>query len=73
MDMTGHASVAPAPWVTTAEAAVSLGLHEETIREMLRDGRLHGVKLGKAQQHRWRVYVSSIERLQGAEPVAAGA
>lgn len=58
-----HIKIERVSWVTTGEAAEALGLHEETIREMLRDGRLEGIKVGTAQQHRWRVPITSIEKL----------
>ncbi|MCE9566999.1 MAG: helix-turn-helix domain-containing protein [Planctomycetes bacterium] len=37
--------------MTPREVAIYLGMHEETIREALREGRLPGVRLGRS----WRV------------------
>lgn len=66
MDMTGHVSLPhPVAWTTTSEAARMMGVHEETVRKMLRTGRLRGARLGLLKQHRWRVFIDSIEQYTG--------
>jgi len=45
------------PWLTTEEAAEILDYHPETIREMLRAGRLKGKKYG----HVWLVEPNSVD------------
>jgi excisionase family DNA binding protein len=45
------------PWLTTEEAAEILEYHPETIREMLRDGRLKGKKHG----YLWLVNPDSVD------------
>ncbi len=48
------------PWMTTEEAAEELGYHPETIREMLRSGRLQGRKFGNV----WWVDSASVDRFR---------
>jgi excisionase family DNA binding protein len=45
--------------LTVQEACNRLKLNEVTIRRMLKDGRLRGIKMGR----RWRVYEDSVEAL----------
>jgi excisionase family DNA binding protein len=47
-------------WILTDEAAARLRVHKETIREMLRDGRLQGRKLGPRIQHHWLVSAAQV-------------
>jgi excisionase family DNA binding protein len=58
--------------LTVGEAARRLRVSEETIRRMLRSGRLHGVRLGGTRLG-WRVRVAEVEALLGpkAEPAQA--
>jgi len=43
----------------TAEVAEILRCHSETIRRALRDGRLHGIKVGRG----WRIERSELTRI----------
>lgn len=44
-------------YMTTEEAATRLGYHLESIRRMLRDGELKGIKVGRT----WLVLRKSVE------------
>jgi len=53
-------------WITTAEAAKISNYHPETIRELVREGRVKGQKFGPV----WQVskpslleYLSNVEKL----------
>jgi excisionase family DNA binding protein len=62
-------------WITTAEAAKLGNYHPETIRELVREGRVKGRKFGPV----WQVsksslleYLSSVEKLgkrRGPKPL----
>ncbi len=47
---------------TVAEVAERLRLHQQTIREWLRDEKIKGVRLGGTKAG-WRIPASEIERL----------
>jgi excisionase family DNA binding protein len=49
-------------YLTVAQVATRLQLARETIRRMLREGRLRGVRLG-ARKAGWRIPASEAERL----------
>lgn len=51
-------------WILTDEAAVRLKVHQETVREMLRNGRLRGLKLGPRIQHHWLVSKEHVDALE---------
>jgi excisionase family DNA binding protein len=51
-------------FISTREAARRLGITRQTIALYLREGRLHGVKLGKE----WRIPRQEFERLLAAAP-----
>jgi excisionase family DNA binding protein len=55
------------PLLTVTEAAERLRAHPETIRRMLRDGRLHG-SLPLGRRGGWRIAASEIERLARLQP-----
>ena len=46
--------------ISLQEAAVRLGLHVNSVRIFVRDGRIKGVKLGRD----WRIAEEEIERVQ---------
>jgi excisionase family DNA binding protein len=46
-------------YLTVEEAAAKLKIHPRTIRRLLVDGKLPGVKFGARQ---WRIPVSALER-----------
>lgn len=46
---------------TTKEVAAILKVTENTVRKMLKDGRMEGDKFGKL----WRIKKAEIERLSG--------
>lgn len=48
---------------TVSEVAERLRLHQQTIREWLRTGKLRGVRLGGTKAG-WRVPAEEIERLE---------
>ena len=50
------------PLLTVTEAAERLRVNPETIRRMLRDGRLHGVQ-PVGRRGGWRIPSSEVERL----------
>ena len=56
-----------ADFITSTEAAERLGITRQTISLYLRQGKLHGVKLGKE----WRIPRHEFERLLAAPPVVA--
>jgi excisionase family DNA binding protein len=47
---------------TVPEVAEQLRLHQQTIREWLRIGKLHGIRLGGTKAG-WRIPASEVERL----------
>ncbi len=47
---------------TVAEVAERLRLHQQTIREWLRDERIKGVRLGGTKAG-WRIPASEVERV----------
>lgn len=49
------------PFYTVPEVAELLGMHPETIRRALREGRLIGVKLGGRKSH-YRIPAEALER-----------
>lgn len=51
-------------WILTDEAAARLHVHQETVREMLREGRLRGKKLGPRVQHHWLVDAKHVDELE---------
>jgi excisionase family DNA binding protein len=63
---------------TVHEVARILRMHEETVRILLRSGRLKGIKLGPHAtlpgRFEWRVTDQALRRFLeiGAEPVASG-
>jgi excisionase family DNA binding protein len=53
----------PGPgYLTVEQAAAALQLTPETVRRMLRDGRLHGVRLGERRMG-WRIPAENVARL----------
>ena len=44
---------------TVGEVAALIGIHPETVRTYLRDGKLHGVKIG----HDWRIPKATLDAL----------
>ena len=48
---------------TTKQAAAALGVSMRTVMTMLKDGRLHGVKLGRG----WRFTETELRRVLGGE------
>lgn len=56
--------------LTTAEAAAALQVEVNTIRRWLRQGRLHGTRLGRTRNG-WRIPVSEIERMLGGQQSAS--
>jgi excisionase family DNA binding protein len=52
----------PSEFVSTQEAAQILGLHPETVREMLRRGDLVGRKTGSGAQNVWRVLRADVTK-----------
>jgi excisionase family DNA binding protein len=48
------------PWMTSEEAGEILNYHPETVREMLRSGRLQGRKFGNV----WWVDSASVDRFK---------
>jgi excisionase family DNA binding protein len=55
-------------FISTREAARRLGITRQTIATYLREGRLHGVKLGKE----WRIPRQEFERLLATAPTVEG-
>jgi excisionase family DNA binding protein len=55
-------------YLTVEQAAERLQLGPETVRRMLRDGRLHGVRLGGTRAG-WRVAASDVERILRPDPI----
>jgi excisionase family DNA binding protein len=51
---------------TVPEVAEQLRLHQQTIREWLRIGKLHGIRLGGTKAG-WRIPASEVERLLRGE------
>lgn len=51
-------------WILTDEAARRLHVHQETVREMLREKRLRGKKLGIRVQHHWLVSAQHVAELE---------
>jgi excisionase family DNA binding protein len=49
------------PFYTVPEVAELLGMHPETIRRALREGRLKGIKLGGRKSH-YRIPAEALER-----------
>jgi excisionase family DNA binding protein len=49
--------------VRVTEAAVLLDVSEQSIRRMVRDGRLEGVRLGATPRHPLRVDLESLQRI----------
>ena len=58
-------------FVGTATVAALLGVALDTVRRMIRDGRLRAVKWGSSPQAKWRVPVEELDRL-GDAPAPAG-
>jgi excisionase family DNA binding protein len=54
------------PFLTVAEAAERLKLHERTVLRFIRDGRLRASKVGK----QYRILPSDLAALAGGEPSA---
>jgi excisionase family DNA binding protein len=48
--------------LTSKQAAEKLGVHPETLRRMVRDGRLKAVHLGKGPRSKLRVEESEVQR-----------
>lgn len=55
-------------FVSTVRAAALLGISIDTVRRMIKDGRLRAVKWGDASQARWRIPADEITRLGDAPP-----
>ncbi len=53
--------------LTTEDAAKRLGLHPETVRRFLREGTLHGVKIGRKHRIEESEIVAYVERLKTAQ------
>ena len=51
------------------EAAEQLQVHEKTVRQRIRSGELHAVKVPRPQGFEWRVYLNSSPPLQVDSPV----
>jgi excisionase family DNA binding protein len=56
----------PVNYFTPGEAAAELRLHEKTIRRMLLDGRLAGVRIGKM----WRIPAQAMRELLDGKTAA---
>ena len=59
--------------LTTQDAAQRLGLHPETVRRFLREGVLHGVKIGRKHRIEESEIAAYIERLKTAQNGTGGA
>ena len=60
----------PGEYLTVAEAAARLKVHQETVRRWLKAGRLRGTLLsGKAG---WRIPAREVARVLAGEPIADG-
>ncbi|MGB3717040.1 MAG: helix-turn-helix domain-containing protein [Candidatus Promineifilaceae bacterium] len=51
-------------YISTAEAAKELGVHQTTVQRWVKSGWLEGGKLGPGRTSRYRVRTSSVVRLQ---------
>ena len=49
-------------YLTVEEAAESSGLHPNTLRRLLRDGKLDGYKQTRSGYHRWYIAADSLAR-----------
>jgi excisionase family DNA binding protein len=62
---------------TVHEVAQILQMHEETVRALLRSGRLQGIKLGPHAtlpgRFEWRITEDALRAFLGLEPEAADA
>jgi excisionase family DNA binding protein len=62
-------SRAPGEYLAVKEAADRLGVHENTIRRAIKDGRLDAVKVG--QRGAWRIEASALDRLIRVSPATS--
>lgn len=60
-------------YLTVREAAARLGVHDRTVRAMLRDGRLTKYTIKTPRSHRVRVDEAEVARLNTPVPAAMGA
>lgn len=57
-------------YLTVREAAARLGVHDRTVRAMLRDGRLTKYTIKTPRSHRVRVDEAEVARLNTPIPAA---
>jgi len=54
------------PWLTVEQVAERLQMHPDTIRRLLREGRLRGHRL--TRRAGWRIRASSVDRFVTGDP-----
>jgi excisionase family DNA binding protein len=53
-------------WFTVDEAAKQLNVNDQTIRNLIDEGKLHAIDIGGGKRKFWRLPLSAIERFERA-------